>query len=146
MSRLPGEVQQVFNDEHFVAKLTNGKSNSVWIDNVLEVTENKALKSSGGIIGLKHQDNALGRWFLARPVTAKFSMTFIRDINCKPQKDSSKLRHRSDTVAFKVSKVAKIRNRYNQVPHLAQDTNGESDKLTVRHHRREPRGQPFPSR
>ena len=25
--------------------------------------------------------------------------------------------------AFKVSKVAKIRNRYNQVPHLTQDTN-----------------------
>ena len=25
---------------------------------------------------------------------------------------------------FKVSKGAKIRNRYNQVPHLAQDTNG----------------------
>ena len=25
---------------------------------------------------------------------------------------------------FKVSKVAKIRNRYNQVPHLTQDTNG----------------------
>ena len=28
------------------------------------------------------------------------------------------------------NKVAKIRNRYNQVPHLTQDTNGESDKLT----------------
>ena len=27
-------------------------------------------------------------------------------------------------VAFKVSKGAKIRNRYNQVPHLTQDTNG----------------------
>ena len=27
--------------------------------------------------------------------------------------------------AFKVSKVAKIRNRYNQVPHLTQDTNGK---------------------
>ena len=26
---------------------------------------------------------------------------------------------------FKVSKVAKIRNRYNQVPHLTQDTNGK---------------------
>ena len=27
--------------------------------------------------------------------------------------------------AMKVSKVAKIRNRYNQVPHLTQDTNGK---------------------
>ena len=44
---------------------------------------------------------------------------------------------------FEVSKGAKIGNRYNQVPHLAQDTNG---KVIVRHHRREPRGQPFPSR
>ena len=26
---------------------------------------------------------------------------------------------------LKVSKGAKVRNRYNQVPHLAQDTNGE---------------------
>ena len=26
---------------------------------------------------------------------------------------------------FKVNKVAKIRNRYNQVPHLTQDTNGK---------------------
>ena len=26
---------------------------------------------------------------------------------------------------YKVSKVAKIRNRYNQVPHLTQDTNGK---------------------
>ena len=26
---------------------------------------------------------------------------------------------------FKVSKVAKIRNRYNQVPHLTKDTNGK---------------------
>ena len=28
-------------------------------------------------------------------------------------------------VTMKVSKVAKIRNRYNQVPHLTQDTNGK---------------------
>ena len=41
---------------------------------------------------------------------------------------------------FKVSKGAKIRNRYNQVPHLTQDTNGK-----VRHHKREPRGSPFPA-
>ena len=48
----------------------------------------------------------------------------------------------------KVSKSANIRNRYNQVPHLTQDTNEtrESDKLTVIHHKRKPIGQPFPSR
>ena len=30
-----------------------------------------------------------------------------------------------EKIIFKVSKGAKIRNRYNQVPHLAQDTNGK---------------------
>ena len=45
----------------------------------------------------------------------------------------------------KVSKGAKIRNRYNQVPHLTQDTN-EKVTNSVRHQTREPKGQPFPSR
>ena len=43
---------------------------------------------------------------------------------------------------IKVSKGAKIKNRYNQDPGYQW----ESDKLTVIHHKREPRGQPFPSR
>ena len=45
---------------------------------------------------------------------------------------------------FKVSKGAKIRNRYNQVPHLTQDTNGKvtSSQQT---NKREPRGRPFPA-
>ena len=30
-----------------------------------------------------------------------------------------------DNMVSKVSKGAKIRNRYNQVPHLTQDTNGK---------------------
>ena len=47
-------------------------------------------------------------------------------------------------IVMKVSKGAKIRNRYNQVPH--QGYQWESDKLTVRHHKREPRDQAFPSR
>ena len=46
----------------------------------------------------------------------------------------------------KVRKVAKIRNRYNQLPHLTQDTTWESNKNTIKHHKEEPRGQPFPSR
>ena len=37
-------------------------------------------------------------------------------------------------------------NQYNQVPHLAQDTTWKSDKITIRHHKQEPRGQPLPSR
>ena len=31
----------------------------------------------------------------------------------------------TDSLFIKVSKGAKIRNRYNQVPHLTQDTNGK---------------------
>ena len=41
-------------------------------------------------------------------------------------------------ILIKVSKGAKIRNRYNQVPHLTQDTNGTVTKLTVIHYKREP--------
>ena len=51
--------------------------------------------------------------------------------------------------AVKTSKgrnATKIRNRYNQVPHLTQDTTWESDKNTIKHHKQEPRGQPFPNR
>ena len=38
------------------------------MDYVLEATENKVIKSSGGIIGLTNQDTALTRWFLL-PIT-----------------------------------------------------------------------------
>ena len=34
-------------------------------------------------------------------------------------------KHITIPIFFKVSKGAKIRNRYNQVPHLTQDTNGK---------------------
>ena len=47
---------------------------------------------------------------------------------------------------FKVGKRAKIRNRYNQAPHLTQDTNGKVTTSQFKHLKREPRGQPFPSR
>ena len=48
------------------------------------------------------------------------------------------------TIIYKVKKKAKIRNRFNQTPHLTQDTVLESDKNTrKKSHTREPRGQPF---
>ena len=43
-------------------------------------------------------------------------------------------------------KGTQIRNRYNQVPHLTKDTKWESYKNTIKHHKREPRGKPFPTR
>ena len=74
------------------------KFNSVFIDFVLEVRENKALKSSGSIIGLTNQDSA----FLAWPVTVKCNDVYQRHtVTCKPQKDSNKLRHHSDIVSIK---------------------------------------------
>ena len=51
-----------------------------------------------------------------------------------------------DRVNSRVRKAAKIRNRYNQVQHLTQDTTWESDKITIKQHKQDPRGQPFPSR
>ena len=48
--------------------------------------------------------------------------------------------------SIKVRKTAKIRKQYNQAPHLTQNTTWERDKITIRHHKQEPRGQPFPSR
>ena len=41
------------------------------------------------------------------------------------------------------TKVAKIRNRYNQVPYLTQNTTWESDKNTIKYHKQEARGQPY---
>ena len=38
------------------------------------------------------------------------------------------------TIPMKVSKGAKIRNRYNQVPHLTQDTNGKVTNSRLYHH------------
>ena len=45
---------------------------------------------------------------------------------------------------IKVRKMANIRNRYNQAPDPGYQW--ESENVTIRHYKREPRGQPFPSR
>ena len=47
---------------------------------------------------------------------------------------------------FKESNGAKIRNRYNQVPYLTQNTNGKVTNSHLDTIKGEPRGQPFPSR
>ena len=53
----------------------------------------------------------------------------------------------SDTcMQCKVGKESKFWNRYNQVPHLTQDTIWESDKYTKTLDTGELRRQPFPSR
>ena len=49
------------------------------------------------------------------------------------------------TVTSIVRTAAKTWNRYIQVPHLTQDTTWEIDKNRSKHHKQEPRGQPFPN-
>ena len=39
--------------------------------------------------------------------------------------------NRAELTCYKVSKGAKIRNRYNQVPHVTQDTNGKVTNLQL---------------
>ena len=46
---------------------------------------------------------------------------------------------------MEVSKEAKIRNRYNQVPHLTQDTTRESDKTIKQHTQESQEVSPFPA-
>ena len=116
--QLPPDIVQGFKDGLFVAKLSQGQVNKVWIDYVLEATENKALKGSGGIIGLTLRDNALARWFLARPVTAKFSMQFRENV-CKSTRqalnsDSGPIHHsakKNETERFNRN-IARMENMF----------------------------------
>ena len=54
-------------------------------------------------------------------------------------------KYHNHTLQTKVSKGAKIRYRYNQVPHLTQDTNGESDKLIIDTTNESQEVSPFPA-
>ena len=45
----------------------------------------------------------------------------------------------------KVRKTAKIRSRYNQVPHMSQDTKWESNKITINIINKSQEVSPFPS-
>ena len=46
---------------------------------------------------------------------------------------------------MKVRKAAKFRNRYNQVPHLTQDTKWESDKTQLNITNKSQEVSPFPA-
>ena len=72
MNRLPQDIQEAFEEGMFTSRLANSVFNSVWMDYTLEATENKALKGNGGIISLALKDRALERWFLSRPISAKY--------------------------------------------------------------------------
>ena len=88
MTRLLEEVERAFADGNFTAKLKTGKFNNVWIDYTLETTENKALKGSGGVIGLTLRGQALSRWFLARPITSRYAMIYHDEVCPSSQQDN----------------------------------------------------------
>ena len=98
MCRLPSEVKAAFEQGEFVAKLSQGRFNAVGMDYTLEATENKSLKGTGGIIGLTLRGPALARWFLARPVTAQYSMKFQEAIRFMGQKSKNKQPHQHHAV------------------------------------------------
>ena len=53
---------------------------------------------------------------------------------------------KSTSLLIKVSKGAKIRNRYNQVPHLTKDTNGKVTNSPLDTTKESQEVIPFPSR
>ena len=96
MKRLPSEVEDGFNKGLFTGKLSDGKFNNLLLDYTVEVTQNKALNGSGGIIGLTLRENALARWFLARPLSSTYSSIFHGAICPSNNKDTDQ-RHHTDT-------------------------------------------------
>ncbi|XP_060579912.1 uncharacterized protein LOC132736731 [Ruditapes philippinarum] len=96
MNRLPEDVEEGFQKGMFTAKLSSGKFNSVWLDYTLEVTENKALKGAGGIIGLTLKEGALTRWFLSRPISSRYSADFHKSL-CSEKDQQHK--HHTDSKA-----------------------------------------------
>ena len=75
-----------------------------------------------------------------RDTPASFSSKGYLIIICRPFYNCLGCQYGS-----KVSQGAKIRNRYNQVPHLTQETNGKVTNSQLDITKREPRGQPFPA-
>ena len=80
-------------------------------------------------------------WFQRRFFKVFPHFKSIEAYDSMASKDTRSMDGRIYVGDHKVRRMAKIRNRYNQAPHLTQDHNGK-----VSHHNREPRGQPFPSR
>ena len=121
MNRLPKEVMENFTQKGFIAKLSDGRFNGVWIDYALETTQNKALKGSGGIIGLTLKGPALARWFFVRPITAQYSTGFHESICKRPNQKSPETVHHS-TRKSEVNRwntnVAKMKNMFDTGSYL----------------------------
>ena len=70
----------------------------------------------------------------------KLNVLFFRvpkDLSIEASYGNSQRSQFSLYCCLKVRKTAKIRKRYNQVPHLTQDTTWESKKNTINFHKHE---------
>ncbi|KAH3709123.1 hypothetical protein DPMN_068584 [Dreissena polymorpha] len=94
MNMLPQDVEEGFLEGFYAAKLSYGTFNNVWLDYAFEATQNKNFKGSGGIVGLTLRENALACWFLARPISSRYSAIFHDSIDATSKPDDNK--HHSD--------------------------------------------------
>ena len=116
---------------HFCGELLSDISQCVTVGSIGEVCKNNVIKKSFDELSSKVLVNCLQicRWTVFK--------NRVGELSCRW------------TVLFptlvKVRKVAKIRNRYNQVPHLTQDTTGESGIIqsNIKNERQEV--SPFPA-
>ena len=88
MKQLPQEIVTEFENTGCIVKLSEGYFNGVWLDYALEITQNKDLKVSGRIIGLTMRNQALVRWFIARPVTALYAANFKKSTDTDISEDN----------------------------------------------------------
>ncbi|XP_052278058.1 uncharacterized protein LOC127876693 [Dreissena polymorpha] len=95
MNMLPQDVKEGFLEGFYTAKLSSGTFNNVWLEYALEATQNKDLKGSGGKVGLTLRENALARWFLARPISSRYSAVFHDSIHATSKPDDKK--HNNDS-------------------------------------------------
>ncbi len=83
MKRLPDDVRMAFEEGLFVAKLSDCCFHAVWG----EVTQNKSLKGTGGIMRLTLKGNALARYVLAKPTVAQHAAAFKDAIGTKSKEE-----------------------------------------------------------
>ena len=77
LEQLPEEVRRSFEQGSFNVKLSKGSFNEVCMDYCLETTENKDLKSSGGIIRIARKGDTQAKWFVNCPMNSAYSKAFL---------------------------------------------------------------------
>ena len=70
----------------------------------------------------------------ANPDKMPHIAAFYLSFHCLLRQNQSSRKKKLVLEIIKVRNAAKIRNQYNQVPHLTKNTTWESDKITIKHH------------